>query len=330
MGIHWWQAFNHPQEHTDSLGPPPSGLPTNKKSDKKSNKKNTAPNSNIKPSGTSSAAALRMAEGKYTGGVNTDLGNDTGAPTGGGIDGVDPNTMAALMSIFGSSGGGSGGGSSSSNALAKARMSIAANQLAWEKQKYLNDADIASRKLGNERSGLDQYIANIQSQIDAGPSIYGKAQEDLIGQLGGIYDTAKSTIGSSQSDLEKSLAGITNPFAGYQAQVAPTFDTTNLQNLLAGSQVGTDPLQRMAALQQNENTAQTAGYQNLINTLGSLFQGGINDRLANAKQSGVFANSQADLNKAALTSQLRGQQTSELEKLRQALMQAQLNRGQLG
>jgi len=237
----------------------------------------------------------------------------------------------------GMNGGGSGGGSSSG----KASMVNAARQLAWDKQKFLMEQDAKSQQqrtdatnantdLYNKRTGLDKYLAEIQSQIDAGPTGYGKSQEDLIGQLGGIYNTAKSTIGTSQADLEKSLSAMVNPFAGYQAQVAPTFNTSNLQQLLMDSQVGTDPLQRLAALQQNENAGQTNAFQNLMNTLGNVYQGSMNDRLANAKQSGTYASGQADLNKAALTSQLRGQQQAELEKLRQALLEGRLQRSQLG
>jgi hypothetical protein len=200
----WFNPFNAPQENTDSLGPPPSGLPPKNKPVKKKTPATTSKNA---PKGTSSSGQFRMADAKYSGGVNTDLGKDTGAPVGGGIDGVDAQTMAALMAMFGAANGSGGGGGSSSG---KASMVNAARQLAWDKQKFLMEQDAKSqqersdtantnRELYNKRSGLDTYLAGIQSQIDAGPTGYGKAQEDLISQLGGIYDTAKSTIGSSQA-----------------------------------------------------------------------------------------------------------------------------------
>ena len=237
--------------------------------------------------------------------------------------------------------GGGGGGPNSS-------MVNAANQLAWERKKFrmeqnakreqeLYDRQLTANQntrdataLQNQRTGLDEYLAALQGQVDAGPSGYGQKQEALKTQLGGIYDTAKSTIGSSQADLEKSLSAMVNPFAGYQAQAAPTFNTSNLEQLLRDSQVGTDPLQRMVALQQNENASQTNAFQNLMNNLGNVYQGSMDDRLANARQSSTYASNQADLNKAALMSQLSGEQSDILEKLKQALLQGRLQRSQLG
>jgi len=307
-------------------------------------KKNTTKAS--KPSGSTSAGEFRMAEAKADSGpynVNTNLGSDITKPTGGDIgSNVSPAMMQLLSGLFGGGGGG-GGGSSTANARinARAKKSIAANQLAFDKQKYLDNLAFEQQKyndevgsdalkLSNQRTGLDKYIAGLQSIIDAGPTGYGKKQEDLITQLGTIYGDAKNTIAGSQSDLEKSLSGMTNPFAGYQAQVAPTFDTTNLRNLLEGSQVGTDPLQRLAALQQNENAGQTAAFQNLMNNLGRVYQGSMSDRLATTRQGSAAATNQAALNNAGLISQLRGQQTDELDKLRQLILQGNLQRAQLG
>jgi hypothetical protein len=292
-----------------------------------------------------SAAGFRMADEAATkkagkNAVTTVPTTVTPTPTGSGMKGMSANDAFALFRQMGLSMGGGGGSNSS--------MVNAANQLAWEKQKFrmeqnaklqqeLYDRQVAANQtardataLQNQRTGLDEYLAGIQAQIDAGPSGYGQKQEALKTQLGGIYDTAKSTMGTSQSDLEKSLATMTNPFAGYQAQAAPTFDTTNLRNLLEGSQVGIDPLERLAALQRNENTSQANAFQNLMSTLGNVYQGSMSDRLANVKQGNTYASGQADLNKAALMSQLSGEQSDILEKLKQALLAGKLQRGQLG
>lgn len=285
-----------------------------------------------------SAAGFRMADEAATtkagkSAVTTVPTTVTPTPTGGGLNGMSAMDAMRLFSQFGGSGGGGGGSNAS--------MINAARQLAWDRKKFrmeqnakreqeLYDRQTAATALQNERTGLDKYLADLKSQIEAGPSGYGQKQEALKTQLGGIYDTAKSTMGTSQAELEKSLAAMTNPFAGYQAQVAPTFDTTNLRNLLEGSQVGTDPLQRLAALQQNENTSQANAFQNLMNNLGRVYQGSMSDRLANVKQGNTYASGQADLNKAALMSQLSGEQSDILEKLKQALLQGQLQRGQLG
>lgn len=295
-----------------------------------------------------SAAGFRMADEAATtkAGKNqvvVNRGPVSPSPTGGNFSTPSANDIMTLAKSlgFGVNTGGSGGGSNAS-------MINAARQLAWDRKKFrmeqnakreqeLYDRQVAANQtvseataLQNKRTGLDEYLAGIQAQIDAGLSGYGQKQEALKTQLGGIYDTAKSTMGTSQAELEKSLAAMTNPFAGYQAQVAPTFDTTNLRNLLEGSQVGTDPLQRLAALQQNENTSQANAFQNLMNTLGKVYQGSMSDRLANVKQGNTYASGQADLNKAALMSQLSGEQSDILEKLKQALLAGKLQRGQLG
>ena len=289
----------------------------------------------VKPN--SSAGAFRLADeaatknaGKLS--VTSTPTTVTPTPTGGGLNGLSATDAMKLFSQFG--GGGGGGGSNAS-------MINAARQLAWDKKKFRMEQDAklqqersdtanTNRELYNQRTGLDKYLADLKSQIEAGPSGYGQKQEALKTQLGGIYDTAKSTIGTSQADLEKSLSAMINPFAGYQAQAAPTFNTSNLEQLLRDSQVGTDPLQRMAALQQNENASQTNAFQNLMNNLGNVYQGSMNDRLANARQGSTYAMNQADLNKAALMSQLSGEQSDILEKLKQALLQGQLQRGKLG
>lgn len=290
----------------------------------------------VKPN--SSAGAFRLADeaatknaGKLS--VTSTPATVTPTPTGGGLNGLSSADAMKLFSQFAGGGGGDGSGNAS--------MINAARQLAWDKKKFRMEQDAklqqersdtanTNRELYNQRTGLDKYLADLKSQIEAGPSGYGQKQEALKTQLGGIYDTAKSTIGTSQADLEKSLAAMVNPFAGYQAQAAPTFNTSNLEQLLRDSQVGTDPLQRMAALQRNENASQTNAFQNLMNNLGNVYQGSMNDRLANSKQGSTYAMNQADLNKAALMSQLSGEQSDILEKLKQALLSGKLQRGQLG
>lgn len=297
----------------------------------------------VKPN--SSAGAFRLADEAATAKAGKNVVTSTPStvtptPTGGGLTGLSATDAMRLFSQFGGSGGGGGGNNAS--------MVNAARKLAWDRKKFrmeqnskreqeLYDRQVSANQtasdataLQNQRTGLDEYIAGIQAQIDAGPSGYGQKQEALKTQLGGIYDTAKSTISTSQAELEKSLSAMVNPFAGYQAQSAPTFDTSNLRNLLEGSQVGTDPLERLAALQQNENTSQAGAFQNLMNTLGNVYQGSMSDRLANARQGSTYASGQADLNKAALMSQLSGEQSDILEKLKQALLQGRLQRGQLG
>jgi len=294
-----------------------------------------------------SAGAFRLADeaatrnaGKLS--VSTTPTTVTPTPTGSGFSTMGANDIAMLMKQMGFGGG--GGGSSGNNAS----MVNAANQLAWDRKKFrmeqnakqkqeLYDRQVTANQntkdataLQNQRTGLDEYLAALQGQVDAGPSGYGQKQEALKTQLGGIYDTAKSTIGSSQAGLEKSLAAMVNPFAGYQAQAAPTFNTANLQQLLMDNQVGTDPLQRLAGLQQNENASQATAFQNMMNTLGGVYQGSMDDRLANARQGSTYASNQADLNKAALMSQLSGEQSDILEKLKQALLAGKLQRGQLG
>ena len=291
-----------------------------------------------------SAGAFRLADeaatrnaGKLS--VSTTPTTVTPTPTGGGLNGLSAMDAFKAFAAMGAAGGGGGNNASMINA---------ARQLAWDRKKFrmeqnakreqelydrqvsANETASNAQSLQNKRTGLDEYLAGIQAQIDAGPSGYGQKQEALKTQLGGIYDTAKSTIGTSQADLEKSLAAMVNPFAGYQAQAAPTFNTSNLEQLLRDSQVGTDPLQRMAALQQNENASQTNAFQNLMNNLGNVYQGSMNDRLANARQGSTYASNQADLNKAALMSQLSGEQSDILEKLKQALLSGKLQRGQLG
>lgn len=290
-----------------------------------------------------SAAGFRMADEKATknAGKNQVVVDKAGdAPVGNFNTPSAADVMAYFKQLASSTAGGNGGRNAS--------MVNAANQLAWDKQKFRmeqnakqqqllldqqdqrNQTVSANNQLSAQKSGLDEYLAALQGQIDAGPSGYGQKQEALKTQLGGIYDTAKSTIGSSQADLQKSLSAMTNPFAGYQAQAAPTFNTANLQQLLMDNQVGTDPLQRLASLQQNENASQANAFQNMMNVLGNVYQGSMNDRQANAMQSSTYAGNQADMNKAALMSQLSGEQSDMLEKLKQALLQGRLQRSQLG
>lgn len=257
----------------------------------------------------------------------------TPTPSGGGLN---VPTQSDLMNFFRTFGGGGGGGGGSNASTVNA-----ARQLAWDKQKFRLEQQAknrqfdaeqksASEALAAKRGGLDDYIANLTSQVAAGPSGYGQKQEDLLTQLGGIYDTAQKDIGSSQTDFEKSLAGLTNPFAGYQAQAAPTFNTTNLADLLKTQQVGTDPLERLAAMTSGANQTQADAFQNLMNTLGKVYGTSMTDRASTAKQGTAQALSQAALNKASLTSQLRGEQSDTLEKLKKAILDAQLERSQLG
>jgi len=250
------------------------------------------------------------------------------SPTGGGLSGIGMDSLQSLFSSLGLGAGGSGGDGGGAGAGRAA-------QLAWDKKKYYLDArrksaeDAAARQqeqdnLGRRQQGMADYTKSIQDMIAGGPASYGAQEESLIGKLGDIYGQAQTDIGTANSGLQSLLSGLTNPFAGYQAQAAPTFDTTNLEELLRTQAQETDPLQRLVAATQGANQSQATAFQNLMNTLGNVYAGGIEGQKAAGAMGGQAALGQAALNKAGLTSQLRGQQTDKLDKLKQMLRDAAL------
>jgi hypothetical protein len=86
-----------------------------------------------------------------------------------------------------------------------------------------------------------------------------------------MMGTAGTTIGTSMDQLKTALEAQKNPYEGFVAQQAQA--VPGLNELLGSQGVSTDPVARMATSLNAGNAGQAAAFQNLANTLGSMYAG---------------------------------------------------------
>lgn len=260
------------------------------------------------------------------------LTTPTPIPTGtGGLSGTGMNDLFELAKKLGWGNGGGGGGMSaadraqidlerrklrSANRQFNQEMGLKRKQFATEQQR-LND------ELTRRQGGLDAYIAALTGQIAKGPDT--SALTDTLSKLAA---SARGTVGSAYDAMTAALGNITNPFAGYQAQ-AVSSPTAGLEQFLASQGTGADDLTRFAELQRTQSQQQAQAANNLMAQLGGLFTGAQQSRLAEAAQGKT-----ADLGTIGLNEMLAGlniqqQGKTEMDKLRDMLLQAQLQRAGL-
>lgn len=116
-------------------------------------------------------------------------------------------------------------------------------------------------------SALDRYVQTIQGMLTGGE--YRKPQDDLMSKLQQMYGTAQTNIGSTLDALKSTLEAQQNPYTGFQAQAAAV--SPQLTEFLQSQGASTDPLAQLAAVRQQEATNQAGAFQNLANTLGTLY-----------------------------------------------------------
>lgn len=127
----------------------------------------------------------------------------------------------------------------------------------------------------------------------------------LQGQLGTLYDQAKSNVGLANTALVNYLAAnMTNPYANVQAQQAVT--APQFAELLGLQGVSAEPLQAEAALQAQTAGDTAAQFQNLLGVMGALQGAGLSSRQAEATMADTFAKQMLEANKAGYGQQLLG------------------------
>jgi hypothetical protein len=176
---------------------------------------------------------------------------------------------------------------------------------------------------GTSTRGLDRFISSLNRQIKRGPDV-----SALTNLLSGLKTSAGETIGSAYEQMTNALGGITNPFAGYQAQ-AVSSPTAGLEQFLASQGTGTDDLTRFAQLQQAQSQQQAQAANNLMAQLGGLFSGAQQSRQAEMAQGRAADLGSLALNEMLLNAQIQQQGKSDIDKLREMLLQAQIKRAGL-
>lgn len=189
-------------------------------------------------------------------------------------------------------------------------------QFDTEKQRYIDE-------LTRRQGGIGDYIAAIQSQINAGPT-----NTALYDTLSKLAAGAQTNITSSYDALDAALKNIVNPFAGYQAQ-AVSSPTAGLEQFLSSQGVGTDDLTRFAQLQQAQSQQQAQAANNLMAQLGGVFTGGQQSRQAEAAMGRTADTNALAMNQLLARAQLGQQGQSQIDELRRLLLQAQMQKAAL-
>lgn len=113
----------------------------------------------------------------------------------------------------------------------------------------------------------------------------GKASNPYASMLNALKQLgarSQGAINQSMDALTQSLQAQTNPFAGFQAQQTQT--TPELAGLLQSQGVSTDPLQQYASAINAQNQGQATAFQNLANTLGGMYQQGMQGAVTDVGQ----------------------------------------------
>lgn len=240
-------------------------------------------------------------------------------------------SMKDIMALIGSGGGGGGGGMSAKDradaALERRKLNMQNRQ--FNKELALKQGELDTEKqryadeLARRTSGMESYIGGIEGLIKAGPTNTG-----LYDTLSKLATGAGKDITGSYDALEASLKGITNPFAGYEAQ-AVSSPTAGLEEFLRSQGAGTDDLTRFAQLQQAQSQQQATAANNLMAQLGGIFQGGQQSRLAEAAMGRTADTNALAMNQLLAQAQLGQQGESQMDELRKLLLQAQMQKAGL-
>lgn len=238
--------------------------------------------------------------------------------------------MNDLMSFLKSVGGGGGGMSAADRAqlaLDRDKLRSANRQfnqeMGFKRQEFEAEQKRQADELLRRQGGLDAYIGALTGQIDKGPDV-----SALTGALSGLKTGAQTQITSAYDEMAKALKGITNPFAGYKAEAVAS-PTSGLEQFLSSQGVGTDDLTRFAQLQQAQSQQQAQAANNLMAQLGGLFTGAQQSRQAEMAQGRTADLGALGLNEMLLGTQIQQQGKSDIDKLREMLLAAQMQRAGL-
>lgn len=120
---------------------------------------------------------------------------------------------------------------------------------------------------GGGPSALDRYVQTIQRMLTGGG--YRRPQDDLMAKLNTMYGAAVPQVNTAMDDLSTFLQGQQNPYAGFQAQAAEV--SPQLTEFLQSQGASTTPLQQLAAVQQQQAANQAGAFQNIADTLGTIY-----------------------------------------------------------
>lgn len=262
----------------------------------------------------------------------------SGTSATGSLGGYSMNDIKQLFGLYGGGGGGMSAADRAQIALERRKLNMQNRQfnrelaskesefgreLAFrqgqfdtEKQRYIDE-------LTRRQGGMQDYIAAIQGQINAGPT-----NTTLYDTLSKLAAGAQTNITSSYDALDAALKNIVNPFAGYQAQ-AVSSPTAGLEQFLSSQGVGTDDLTRFAQLQQAQSAQQAQAANNLMAQLGDIFTGGQQSRQAEAAMGRTADTNALAMNQLLARAQLGQQGQSQMDELRRLLLQAQMQKAAL-
>jgi hypothetical protein len=95
---------------------------------------------------------------------------------------------------------------------------------------------------------------------------------NLVKAISDMYGKASGQINDSMTNLNTFLAGQKNPYEGFKAQ--DVVATPALEELLKSQGVSTTPLQQLATVVQAQNTGQTGAYNNLMDSMKTMWDAG--------------------------------------------------------
>ena len=209
------------------------------------------------------------------------------------------------------------------NEISRGQLGLGQGQLDLQREQFNTEQQRLKDELTRRQGGLDKYIASLTGMIEKGPDV-----SALTNALSGLKTGAQTQITSAYDEMAKALQGITNPFAGYQAQ-AVSSPTAGLEQFLSSQGAGGDDLARFAQLQQAQSQQQATAANNLMAQLGGLFTGAQQSRQAEMAQGRTADLGTLGLNEMLLGTQIQQQGKSDIDKLREMLLAAQLQRAGL-
>lgn len=273
------------------------------------------------PTDPAAEAAVRLARNPSAGGATSGLVSDVLKPTSG------DSSMAELMKALLGRGDGT-----SSLELAKfnyqkqqdaAEAARAARTLAAMQQRYTS---------GAYGENIDKILGMIGQQGQMAETDVKNTFERALANIQGGYDTASRLTGEGYGALQQYLQSTPyNPYADVQVSAGIAPDA--MENLLSAYGVSAEPVRAQVEAERQAAEGGAAGFQNLLNVLGSVAEAGQGSRLAELAMAQNLAQTGLAEQRAGYGTAAEQARANALAQLAQAMMSARIDeerrRGQL-
>lgn len=173
-----------------------------------------------------------------------------------------------------------------------------------------------------KQEALNRYTRTLQDMLTKGS--YTTQYDNLLTSLNRLYGGddgtggAKGQINTSMDNLKTFLGAQANPYAGFQAQAAST--SPALTEFLQSQGAGTSPLGQYASVVNAQNAGAGTAFQNLANTLGSIYGANQSGQLSDVEQQRTNLANQLEQSRLGYATQVNQKSADKKDELLKLLL----------